>query len=232
MIDIHCHILPGIDDGAGDLAISLEMARRAAEDGTRQLFATPHVSEFGPDPQTIAAACRALQLEIDKAEIPLLLHPGADIPSSLGPSGCKLYPLGESRYHLLEFPHSHLPADAEQLIFSVVTSGLIPIITHPERNRSLIADPDRIESLIDAGGLVQLTAASLVGAFGPDSRTCARIFLRHGWVHFLASDGHDPYLRPPIMSAGLKEAIRIIGPEATQLVNENPSRILSNTDWD
>ncbi|PLX81381.1 MAG: capsular biosynthesis protein [Desulfuromonas sp.] len=232
MIDIHCHILPGIDDGPDDLATSLEMVRKAAEDGTRQLFATPHVTEFGPDPQTISTACTSLQEEVDKAGIPLQLHFGADVPSSLGPAGCKLYPLAGSRYHLLEFPHSHLPADAEQLIFFVVTSGLIPIITHPERNRSLIADPDRLEPLVAAGGLVQVTAASLLGSFGPDSRACSRMFLRHGLVHFLASDGHDPYLRPPVMSAGVKEAVRIIGPQANQLVNENPARILADIDWD
>ena len=104
----------------------------------------------------------------------------------------------------MEFPHTHLPANADDAIFEALNHGLVPIITHPERNPSIAQNPKLIFSMVESGALVQLTAASLTGGFGPAAKACSRYLLKKKMVHFLASDGHSAQNRPPVFSAGLK----------------------------
>jgi protein-tyrosine phosphatase len=228
MIDIHCHILPGVDDGPADLAGSLDMARLAVADGVRTLFATPHVYPDGLQRDTIEAAVMLLQQAVDRAGLALRILPGADASSRLQCDGLVSHPLHNGPYLLVEFPQTHLPLNAPELIFEVVSRKHIPIMTHPERNPDILRSPDLLLPLLEAGGLVQITAESLTGGFGSECRACARHLLRQGWVHFLASDGHSATWRPPRLSQGLKVAKKIIGEEqALALVFGNPARIVA-----
>lgn len=232
MIDIHCHILPGIDDGATDLSVSLAMARLAVADGTRTLVATPHVDKSLIAPEEIRDRVRILQAHLDSENIPLRLLAGADGASHLGADHLSDHTIGDGPYLLLEFPHSHVPVNSGQLIFELQTRGLIPIITHPERNPSIVRSPDILEPLVAAGALVQLTCGSLLGEFGAAARACARHLLRKGQVHFLASDGHSASWRPPVMSAAVKAAAKLIGDAAAaDLVVAHPEKVIKGAQW-
>jgi len=232
MIDIHCHILPGIDDGPADLAGSLAMAAAAAADGTEKVFATPHVYPQGLQRREIEAAVVQFQQAVTEQGIPLTVLTGADCSSSLELEELICHPLHNGPYLLIEFPHTHLPSHAPEQIFELVTKGNIPIITHPERNPDILREPELLVPLLESGGLVQLTAESLTGGFGADSRACSRHLLRRGWVHFLASDGHSASRRSPRLSDGLKVAQKIIGFEsARKLVADYPARIISGEIW-
>jgi len=231
MIDIHCHILCDIDDGPADLAGSLAMARLAAADGIRQLVATPHVSDDFPPPELIAEKVAALNLAIAEAGIELEILCGGDNLHNLGAEKLARYSINASRYVLVEFPHTHLPANAGDCIFDALSSGLIPIITHPERNPSVVQNPRLLFDLVARGALVQLTAESLTGGFGAASRACARYLLKKKMVHFLASDGHSADWRPPVLSAGVKAAAKIIGKEAARkLVFDNPQAVVNGVE--
>ncbi|WP_146032884.1 tyrosine-protein phosphatase [Geothermobacter hydrogeniphilus] len=228
MIDLHCHILPGVDDGPSDLEGALAMARVAAADGIHRLAATPHVPYSGLERQQIVERVAVFQDEIDRAGIDLRLYVGADAATSVGVAALAAHPLHDGPYQLIEFPHTHLPADAGELVFELLNCGRVPIITHPERNPSVLRSPDLIGELVAAGALVQITAESLTGGFGPESRACGRHLLRNGWVHLLASDGHSADWRPPVLSKGLKAAGRVIGKAAAlKLVVDNPAKILA-----
>jgi protein-tyrosine phosphatase len=228
MIDLHCHILPGVDDGPSDLEGALAMARVAVADGTRKLAATPHVPFSGLSRAQIAEHVVRFQDELDNAGIDLELIVGADGATTLGVDGLVAYPLHDGPYLLIEFPHTHLPAEAGETVFELLSRDRIPIFTHPERNPSVLRSPELVGELVEAGALVQITAESLTGGFGPESRACARHLLRQGWVHLLASDGHSAGWRPPLLSKGVKAASKLIGrAEALKLVVDNPLKILA-----
>lgn len=229
MIDIHCHILWEIDDGPADLAGSLAMARAAAADGTRQLVATPHVGLHMHAPQLIAEKVALLNETIAAEGLELEILTGADNLHNLGAGKLACYSINGGRYVLIEYPHSHLPADAGDCIFEALRHKLVPIITHPERNPSIVQKPQLLRELVERGALVQLTAESLTGGFGGASRACARYLLKQQLVHFLASDGHSADWRPPCLSAGVKAAARLIGDAAARaLVFDNPARVVGD----
>lgn len=227
MIDIHCHILPGIDDGAASLEVSLAMARLAVADGTRTIVATPHVDKTLIPPEEVRRRVADLQQALDRQQIPLTLLAGADGASYLGAEALSGHVIGDGPYLLLEFPHTHLPVSAGQLVFDLKARGLVPIITHPERNPSVVRHPDLLEPLIEAGALVQVTCGSLTGDFGGASRACARHLLRRGMVHFLASDGHSDTWRQPVMAKAVRLAAKLIGKDQAQdLVSTNPQKVV------
>ena len=227
MIDIHCHILCDIDDGPADLAGSLAMARLAAADGTRQLVATPHVSDDFPPPELIAEKVAALNKAIREADIDLEILCGGDNLHNLGAEKLARYSINGACYVLVEYPHTHLPANAGDCIFEALNAGLIPIITHPERNPSVVQNPHLLFDLVERGALVQLTAESLTGGFGAAAKAYARYLLKKKMAHFLASDGHSAEWRPPVLSAGVKAAAKIVGKdEARKLVFDNPSKVI------
>ncbi len=232
MIDIHCHILHDIDDGPADLAGSLAMAHLAAADGTRVLVATPHVTLNPPSSALIAGRLAELNSAIAQAGIELRVLAGGDNLYNLGAETLARYSINGGPYVLVEYPHTHLPAQAGASLFDALSHGLTPIITHPERNPSVVQDPQLLIDLVERGALVQLTAESLTGGFGGSARSCARYLLKKGLVHFLASDGHSADWRPPVLSAGVKAAAKLIGPEAARrLVVDNPARVIEGLDW-
>ena len=229
MIDLHTHIIPGLDHGPGDWDEALEMCRIAVADGITTLAATPHVSEVFPNSsQRIEAAVGELRGRLEQAGIPLEIVVGGDyhIRPDLSPRNV-LTLGGNGRYFLLEFPYQVLPPCADVFIKTLLNRGLLPIVTHPERTASLQRDWHRLEPLVKAGALVQITAGSLLGEFGPAATAVAKHFLKKGWVHLLASDAHWVRKRSPRLAEGRAAAALVVGESAAQaLVDQNPQAIL------
>lgn len=235
MIDLHSHILPGIDDGAKDLSVSLEMARAYVEQGIGCVACTPHIlpglyNNFGPQ---IRSATAALQKRIDAAGLSLRLQTGADnhiapdLVASLR-SGQRLA-LGDTRYVLVEPPHRLVPARLEHLFFELLVAGFVPILTHPERLLWIEAKYEVIGRLVDNGVWIQLTAGSLIGSFGQRARYWAERMLCEGLVHLLATDAHDMLRRPPNLLKGRRAAEKLIGAEEVELlVATRPEVVLRN----
>jgi protein-tyrosine phosphatase len=229
MIDIHCHILPGIDDGADRLQTSIAMATMAARDGITTVIATPHTDGITVNKIVVQQAVDQLNIEISGQGIDLEVAAGYEIPAELV---CNLqsHTLEGSCFILVEFPHHYLPEDAVETLHSLVQAGRKPIIAHPERNGSVLRNPDLLRDLIAVGSMIQLTAASVTGDLGPDILHCANYLLRNQLVHFLATDSHSPTFRKPVLSQARKAAARLIGrDEADKLVVDNPKKILKKT---
>ncbi|MEW6594353.1 MAG: CpsB/CapC family capsule biosynthesis tyrosine phosphatase [Thermodesulfobacteriota bacterium] len=229
MIDIHCHILPAIDDGPADLATAVAMARLAAADGITTIVATPHLNSRLYDQREIGDRLALLSEALRREGLALELLAGADVSAMLPPDALRSFTINRSRYLLVEFPHAYLPGNAREILYEFVLQGFWPIITHPERNGGIVANPGLLLDLLADGIFVQLTAGSLTGDFGPAPEACAQYLLRRGAVHFLATDAHSPGRRPPLLSAGLAVASEIIGrEEALRLVHHNPAAVLAD----
>jgi len=233
VIDLHTHILPGLDHGPADWSEALEMCRIAVADGITTIAATPHVSEVFPNtPERIAGAIDELRSRLAAAAVPLTVVAGGDyhIRPDLAP-GNVLTLGGNGRYFLLEFPYQVLPPRADAFVRILLGRGLTPIVTHPERTVSLQHDWRRLEPLVKEGALVQLTAGSLVGDFGRAAAAAAERFLKKGWVHLLASDAHWARERVPRLAQGRDAAARLLGPAGAQaLVDANARAVLEGRD--
>ena len=235
MIDLHCHILPGIDDGASDLTASMEMAKLSVADGVTVVACTPHIlpglyHNSGPQ---IRQATLALQQALDQEGIPLRLVTGADVHMApdliAGLRAGRVLSLADTRYVLVEPPHHVAPVRMEQFFFDLIVAGYVPILTHPERLSWIESQYSGIQRLIRGGVWMQVTAASLTGAFGRSAQYWANHMLDEGCVHILATDAHDTRRRPPHLSAGRDLAARRVGArEAEHLVLTRPLGILKN----
>lgn len=232
MIDIHCHVLPGIDDGPETLAEAVEMCRIAADDGVGTIVATPHYRPGMFENTDISGHVDRLQHELSLRSIPVRILPGADVVVTPELSvhlaqHPQLTINGTGRYVLAELPHDAVPARWEEFLLSIRSSGITPIITHPERNRWFLAHPDALFSFVTAGGLVQITAMSILGANGHESREYSRHLLKRGLVHVIASDAHSVDRRPPLLSGAVRIAGDIVGADnAVRMVNDIPQRII------
>jgi len=233
MIDLHSHILPNLDHGAHDWEEAMAMCRIAVDDGITVMAATPHVSDVFPNSsEGILAAVDELRERLADAAIPLEIVAGGDyhIDPSLGPDNV-LTLNNNGRYFLLEFPYQVMPPNSDLFVAGLAKKGLIPIVTHPERIFTLHGNEGRLAALIDKGALVQVTAGSLVGDFGPACLRSAVRMLKKGWVHILATDAHWVDDRPPLLSDGRRAAVRYVGEEAARrLVIGNPRAIIDGRD--
>lgn len=228
MIDIHCHILPGIDDGARNAKESLRMARIAAADGVKKIVATPHVKETIHSPDFLKKCVAKLNEILQKRQVPVEILYGADAYALLAPEDLKQYTINHTRYILIEFPYTHIPLNAPNILFKLALQGLTPIITHPERIPTVMAKPETLFSLLKGDIYVQITADSLIGNFGSKIQDCAIFLLQKGAVHFIASDAHSDIVRRPILSGAVDLAEKIIGKEkARLLVEDNPLAVIS-----
>lgn len=235
MIDLHCHMLPGIDDGAADLATALSMARIAADDGIRTLACTPHIYPglFENDQDGIAKAVSELQRALDAANIDLRLTMGADthlVPEVLdGLRGGRIPTLAGTRYFLLEPAHHVAPPQFAESVFVLQAAGYMPVITHPERLSWIEGHYAVFQALAKQGVWMQITAGSLSGRFGKVPRYWAERMLDEGIVHILATDAHDPKNRPPKLAEGQRCAEHWVGAEeARRLVVDRPAHILKD----
>jgi len=235
MFDLHCHILPGIDDGAADLGVSMAMARAFVADGVSVVACTPHIlpglyPNSGPE---IRKAVGRLQQALDREGIPLRLVTGADnhiVPSFVAElrSG-HLLSLADTRYVLVEPPHHIVPPRMEELFFSLLVAGYVPILTHPERLTWVKAHYTTVQRLVHGGVWMQITAGSLAGAFGRNARYWGERMLDDGCVHILATDAHNVDRRPPNLSLGRALAAKRVGDiEAQNLVETRPAGVPRN----
>ena len=235
VIDLHCHLLPGIDDGPETLAEALEMARIAVANGIEAAHVTPHLhpGRWDNDRPKIAAAVESYRAALAQAGISLEIGFAAEVRLDY-----EILPLIEAgrvpflgtlegfQVMLLEFPHSHVPVGADKFVAWLLARKIRPLIAHPERNKDLMREPDKLEPFVREGCLLQLTADSVTGGFGELCAQRAREFLERGWVSVIASDAHDTTDRPPRMAPGRNAAAKIVGEEEAQrLVYGTPSRI-------
>lgn len=235
MIDLHCHLLPGIDDGSPDLGVSLSMARMAVADGITHVACTPHITPgvYDNTGADIAARTADLAARLAAEGIELALWVGADVhvdPQLLPKLSRGVIPtLGNSRYFLLEPPHHVVPPRLPALVEGLVAAAYLPIITHPERLRWIESHYDLVQRLVRAGALIQLTAASITGGFGKRPLYWSERMLDEGIVDFVATDAHNVSGRPPILSAARDRLIQRVGEaEAMEMVYNRPARVLRN----
>lgn len=249
MIDLHAHILPRLDDGAESLEESVEMCRISYGDGVRTIVATPHIlpGVYRNNRSAILAKTQELNEAIRKFGVKppdprtqqlndptdaFRIVPGADVHFS--PNLLQLCENGEvvtvnddGRYLMVEFDFMSLPYQGEEVLFQLISHGIIPVITHPERNYEIARNPKRYYQMINMGCLGQVTAMSLTGEFGPEVKRVAERLLVARLVHFIASDTHSARERPPLLSPAVREAEKKIGrEEAQKMVAEYPRAVL------
>ena len=235
MIDLHCHLLPGIDDGAKDDATALAMARIAFDDGIRIVACTPHIYPglYENDADGIRARVAALQGKLDAAGIALKLTFGSDahltpelfdrVRNGTAPT------LHGGRYFLLEPSHHVAPPRFEESVFDFTAAGYVPVITHPERLSWIEGRYHVFQSLFRSGAWMQVTAGSLTGRFGNNARYWAERMLDDGMVHLLATDAHGVRHRAPLLAEGMQAAAKWVGAEEAQrLVLDRPMAVLEN----
>ena len=235
MIDIHTHILPGLDDGAASLRESLEMSAIAAAGGFCAIFATPHVVSglYDNTPRQIEEAVALLNRCLTEKNIPLTVLPGAEyrlepgLPRHL--SEGRLMTLNDAgHYILIEPPPDLIPDYTEQLFYEIQLQGVMPILAHPERNPGFRRDPDRLYRLLQRGVLAQVTAGSIEGRFGRAARRFALKMLETGAAQLVASDAHSARGRSPAISAAIREIEARWGAAfARTVLSANPRRIVA-----
>jgi protein-tyrosine phosphatase len=219
MIDIHHHLLWGLDDGSTSLENSIAMAKMAVADGITHVVCTPHANEQYPyDPKLIAQRIAELQLALDMAGVNLKLGQGSDFHMSYDNiQDAKVDPrkfsINGHGYLLIELPDYGISRNLTETLYQLQLAGLTPILTHPERNATLQADEQRMAEWMRGGLLVQVTAGSVTGQMGKTAQRVALRMLENRWVHFLATDAHNTTSRPPKMRAAHDFVAEKYGPD-------------------
>lgn len=236
MIDIHCHLLPGIDDGPETMQMSVALARTAVSNGITHSVVTPHIHHGRWE--NSAPIIKALTLDFKRVlieqDIPLQVGLAAEVRIGvevMAQVNQRQIPfLGfwdDFKVMLLEMPHSHIPMGIDQLVDWLLERGILPMIAHPERNKDVHRDLNKLGPLLARGCLVQLTASSLTGRWGQPSQQRALELLEQGVVTVLASDAHNLKHRPPDLSEGREAAAEVVGEDnAWRLVVDNPWKIV------
>lgn len=234
MIDLHCHILPGLDDGAKDAAEAVEMARQAVADGIRTVIATPHHrnGKHVNGRAAVEEAVRAFEQRLKAEGVPLTVLPGQELHcderviEALYDDG-EWLPLGGSKYVLLEFPSSDVPEHAAEVVHELAVLGCVPVIAHPERNRRIAAEPGVLRELVEAGALAQVTSLSLVGRFGPKVRKLAADLCKQNLIHFVASDAHNCGGRPFLLQEAYRWVREELGESYEQMYLWNAEAVVA-----
>lgn len=231
VIDIHCHILPDVDDGPKSWDVSREMCRMAFADGITHIVATPHANDrYHYDREYLVAMLERLR-EFVGGTPKLTL--GCDFHLSYDNLQAVLahpvrYSIQGSNYLLVELSNYSVPPQISDCFQKLGAKGITPILTHPERNPILQRTPQRVLEWVEQGCAVQVTASALTGNWGEKGRSVAKWLLEHAAVHVLASDAHDANHRVPMLSEGRDAAAEICGPEiAAALVEDNPQAVVS-----
>lgn len=224
MVDLHCHILPGVDDGAIDLHDSMHMARAAVGQGCKAVVASSHFGEalFDTTPELLRQEHERLVKALAREQIPLQVFPGAE---NFLPDGDvaefvrNAIPVGANgRWVLFDFSMRRPPPGVTAAIDGLKRRGLGAIIAHPERNVALMDDPTPLVEWVAHGALLQVNAASLVGLLGKDPQEMAIWLLQNGAAHLMASDAHDLQRRPFCLDDGRHAAAEIVGEDAAELM--------------
>lgn len=231
MVDIHSHILPGLDDGSQTLEDSVAMLRLAAESGTTDIVATPHANnEFTFDPDLITA--KISEVQAAAGPVPRI-HRGCDFHLTLeniqdALSNPGKYAINHLSYLLVEFSDLLIPRTTQEIFDRLLSAGLTPIITHPERNGLLHTRLDQLQSWVENGALVQVTGGSLLGGFGRTAKSVATELMNRNLVHFIASDAHDIKYRTPALRDAYQYVEKTWAPGLAQtLFTDAPRAVLA-----
>jgi protein-tyrosine phosphatase len=211
LIDLHSHILPGLDDGAADMEVSLAMARRAVDEGIQTVVATPHVSlDYPVDAEMIGRAVGELNLALVRAGIPLPVLPGGEVAlqrlAQLDDAELRAICLGGGDCVLVESPYAGAAPSLDALVFELEARGFRPVLAHPERSAIFQREPERLRTLVHRGVMTSVTAASMAGRFGGEVKRFTLRLFRENLVHNVASDAHDDERRPLALAAGFEAA--------------------------
>ena len=235
MIDLHCHLLPGIDDGPKTLDAAIKLARHAVASGIVKSIVTPHIvpGQYDNSLPGIRKAVADFRAELAARHIPLQIGFAAE--ARIGPELLALVETGQLptfgvvegyKIALIEFPDSHILPGSDKLVAWLLSHKVRPLIAHPERNKEVMRDVETIAPFVQAGCLLQVTAGSLTGVFGPRCQARARELLERGWVTAIASDAHDSPARLPELEPGRAAAEDIVGEaESWRLVRDRPASI-------
>lgn len=234
--DLHCHILPGVDDGASSLSDALQMASMAARSGVSAIVATPHCNlPHHERPNYLDAdllkRVAELRSAIEQARIPLRLYAGAEVFCTPGVEELlaqeKLLTLAGSRYLLAEFYFDESPEFMDYCLRAIARQGCIPVVAHPERYEATQASPATVERWFAEGYIIQLNKGSILGNLGRRAQLCADWILHRGLAHVVASDAHTPKVRTPHMYEILRYLEDLVGVEYSRiLLSANPGRIV------
>jgi protein-tyrosine phosphatase len=224
VIDLHSHILPGLDDGAGDIEVSLRMARIAVEEGVQTMVATPHVNfDYPVDADMVISKVGEVNVALARAGVPLAVLPGAEISmaraAQLSDAELRAFALARGPTVLVESPYVKGAGFLDELLFDLQLRGFRPLLAHPERCPTFQDDVGRLRRLVERDVACSVNAQSLAGRFGTKVRDFALLLVREGLVHDVASDSHDDSRRPPGMRAGIAAA------------EEHLAGISALTDW-
>ena len=236
MLDLHNHLLPGVDDGPTTFEESVAIARMCYLDGTRTIVASPHSRDVTERSSisNVRSILNKLQSALDSHSIPIRLIFGMENHIELNtPEQVKTgkhLPIGTTRFILIELPFEFYPFYTDDVIWKLHLAGLIPIIVHPERNRIIQHDPEILYSLIQKGALSQITAGSITGTLGLNCNEAAKNLLRVNLVHLIASDTHAVAgIRKPDLADGVEAAGAIVGhTKAMKMVHDIPRDILED----
>ena len=231
MVDIHCHILPGIDDGSADWATTTQMCRMAVRDGITHIVATPHCDGHYEYDRAHFTDMLATLSEVSNGRLTFSI--GCDFHMSphnieAAMTDPRPYAIGDTQYLMVEFDHHGIPSNAGELLRTLLSRGMVPIVTHPERNSILRAQHERLISWVRLGCFVQVTANAFTGFWGPKSKKAAEKLLHSNAIHIVATDAHDFQLRPPILSEARTRIAKLAGAEVAEaLVNHNPAAVVA-----
>ena len=234
MVDLHCHLLPGVDDGSSSMKISLRLAREATENGVTHALLTPHHmnGRYVNHKDDVIRQTKDFQKQIDVNNIPLTVFPGQEVRINGGllkalDDDDILFADTAGRYMMLEFPDDDVPYYTNQMIFDLQQRGITPIIVHPERNTKIMAKPSLIYQLLQKGCLSQITASSYVGTFGKKVENFSRQLIEAGQGYVFASDAHDLPGRKYEMRQAFEKMRREFGQELVDQYQQNAKLIIN-----
>lgn len=234
MIDIHCHILPGLDDGAQTIEDSLAMARAAVNDGITKIVATPHhqTSRFMNPKNVVLKKVAYVNEAIEQAGLPLEILPGQEV-RLFGEweaefDANQLATVNNGNYILIEFPSNHVPNYAERLFYEMQMKGLTPVIVHPERNSQIVQQPEKLYTLIEKGAISQVTASSVAGDLGKKLQKFSFQLIEANLTHCVASDAHNTTIRPFMMSKAYDVIEKEFGIDVVYMFRENAEYIIDS----
>ncbi|MFD1205222.1 tyrosine-protein phosphatase [Sporosarcina contaminans] len=236
IVDIHSHVLPGLDDGAPSMEEAILLTENAAANGVTHIIATPHLNDkYRNHAKQIKEAVADLNKELFRKRIPVDIFPGQEVQffsclNALG-DGHLLTLADGGKYLLIELPDDHFPEFTFELLFSLQIEGYIPIIPHPERNVVLRKEKQLLYELVTKGVLLQVTANSLFGANGRTAKKCSLELIKHNLVHFISSDAHHPIQRPFLLREGYQFIERKFSTNLRNYFIENAKHVLQGTDF-
>jgi len=233
MIDLHTHLLPDWDDGAEDWDEMFKMAEMAHKDGIEKIVLTPHVGRLTKYEDDLSVLDeRMMQFKLRSGGIPIAFTRGAEVFAEYG-NMTKIWEnkltINGTNYVFVEFPSDRVNPDVNDLFYRMMLDGLIPIISHPERNEVFTEEPELLYELVQLGCRAMVTGLSITGDFGIETKKTAQLFMENNLVHVIASDAHDADNWPPRLSEAVEKAKKIVGEEkAEAMVREIPQAILDN----